>query len=347
MLSLLITGLAPVIPFTTQLIPYQPPAIDRRGTPLTKPYRTSGLGQGFCWAKIPYPNGPVRKLSSDCGGGGEGRQDISCSPFTYRPYQFNHDHNTPNPCGDGPYENIIAGNQWKMGARTWASFPASDRSDYWVFHNCDGAGIQPDCLGDIKYIERFDGGESQPGCLKGPHGRNHCTFTHPNSKTTFGRMKYWAGWYNVGDDVETGKLCGAGANRNRPWNSNVCNSIGSINQGKNPYKKLAGVKHTFTFALFPWVCEADSSMPNSNFTSPSMDSYGVTKGWKCYADNEPGSAGGWPPFIEIYFAGLFQESSERYVLKLDKWIINNSDTPELVGKGYELYPCNRGDNCEL
>lgn len=159
-------------------------------------------------------------------------------------------------------------------------------------------------------------------------------------------MKYWAGWYNVGDDIETGKLCGAGANRDRPWNSNVCNSIRAINNGQNPYSNVAGVKHTFTFALFPWVCEADASMPNSNFTSPSMDSYGVTKGWKCYADNEPGSAGGWPPFIEIYFAGLFQESSKKYVLKLDKWMINNSATPELVGQGYALYPCNSGDNCE-
>ena len=346
MFSLLIAGLAPGFSHTTTILQHQHEEISVRPSSAAKPFLISGLGQGFCWAKTPYPNGPVTKLTNYCGGGGEGKKDISCSPFTYRPYQFNLDHNTANPCGGGPYENIIAGAQWKMGARTWASFPAGNRRDYWVFHNCDGAGIQPDCLGDIKYIERFDGGPSQPGCEKGPHGRNHCTFTHPNSGTTFGRMKYWAGWYNVGNDVETGKLCGAGANRDRPWNSDVCSSIRSINNGQNPYKNVEGVKHTFTFALFPWVCEADSSMPNSNFTSPSMEAYGVTKGWKCYADNEPGSSGGWPPFIEIYFAGLFQESNDKFVLKLDKWMINNSATPELVGQGYALYPCNSGDSCE-
>ena len=102
-------------------------------------------------------------------------------------------------------------------------------------------------------------------------------------------MKYWAGWYNVESDVETGKLFGAGANRDRPWNSDVCSSIRSINNGQNPYKNTEGVKHTFRFALFSWVSETDSSMPNTNFTSPSMESYGVTKGWKCYADNDPGT----------------------------------------------------------
>ncbi len=347
MFPLLVAGLAPVIPFTTTAFAHQPAEINVRTSPVSKPVLISGLGQGFCWAKIPYPNGTVTKLTNYCGGGGEGAKDISCSPFSYRPFQYNLDKNLPNPCGGGSYDNIIAGAQWQMGARVWASFPAENRSDYWVFHNCDGAGIQPDCLGDIKYIERFDGLTSQPpGCEKGPHGRNHCTFTHPNSGTTFGRMKYWAGWYLNGDGVETGQICGAGGNLDRPWNQDVCNKIRSINNGTNPYNNVANVKHTFTFALYPWVCEADDSMPNTNFTSPSMDSYGVTNGWKCYADNEPGGAGGWPPFIEIYFAGLFIESGDKYVLRLDKWMINNSDTPELIGKGYALYPCNSGDNCE-
>ena len=72
----------------------------------------------------------------------------------------------------------------------------------------------------------------------------------------------------------------------------------------------------------------------------------MTKGWKCYADNDPGTSGGWPPFIEVYFTELFQESNEKYVLKLDKWIVNNSATPELVWQGYALYPFNSGDSYE-
>ncbi|MFL0790932.1 MAG: hypothetical protein AB8E87_12020 [Prochlorococcus sp.] len=310
----------------------------------------SGLGEGYCWARYPYPNGPVTKLTNACGGGGEGAKDVSCSPFTYRPFQKNLDSNLNAGCSDGqPYDEIVTGAKWGLGARTWASFP--NRTDYWVFHNCDGAGIQPDCLGDIKYIERFDGGPGQPRCEKGSHGRNHCTFTHPNSKTTFGLMKYWAGWYNSGNDLETGNLCGAGANKDRAWNQGVCNKIESINNGINPYNNVDGALHTFSFALFPWVCEADPSMPNANFSSPSMDSYGVRNGWKCYADNEPGpklsnGENGWPPYIELYFAGLFEESPGKYVIRLDKWMINNSDTPELVGKGFAIYPCNSEDNCE-
>lgn len=333
-----------------------PPAIPSETNKILEPSKSSpstvlisGLGQGFCWAHIPAPNGPVTKLTNFCGGGGEGASDTSCSPFFYRPFQFNLDQNPvlKPVCGGSPYEDIVAGAQWNMGARTWASFPKSNRKDYWVFHNCDGAGIQPDCFGDIKYIERFDGGNTQPGCLKGPHGRNHCTFTHPNSKTTFGQMRYWAGWYGLGDDVRSGAICGAGPGNARPWYQPVCDKIMAIHKSGNPYDNVKGKIHTFSFALYPWVCEQDSSMPNANFTSPSMDSYGVKYGWKCYADNEPGISGkGWPPFVEIYFAGLFLESPNKYVLRLDKWMIDNSDTPKLIGEGYKIYPCNSGDECE-
>lgn len=345
--------------FTTGVaaLPPNPERFDRHLLPgpvqLSRPTLISGLGQGYCWAHIPSPNGPVTKLTNFCGGGGEGARDISCTPFSYRPYQFNLDQTPPlKPvCGGTPYEEIVAGAQWNMGARTWASFPKEGRKDYWVFHNCDGAGIQPDCLGDIKYIERFEGPPTSPKCEKSgsssPHGRNHCTFTHPNSGTTFGVQRYWAGWYSDGNTVISGSVCGAGPEQNqRKWNASVCQKIKKIHQ-VNPYENVKGVLMTFNFALYPWVCEADSSMPNTNFTSPTMDTFGVKSGWKCYADNEPGCKDDcWPPFIEIYYAGLFDEGNGVYALRLDKWMINNSDTPELIGKGYRIYPCNSGDNCE-
>ena len=43
---------------------------------------------------------------------------------------------------------------------------------------------------------------------------------------------------------------------------------------------------------------------------------------------------------------IFKKNSEKYVLKLDKWIINNSTIAELVGERYALYPCNSDYNCE-
>merc|ERR1711972_525633 len=45
---------------------------------------------------------------------------------------------------------------WK-NVRAWAGdFSGKGNLDYFVFHGCDGAGIQSDCLGDIKYIERIE-----------------------------------------------------------------------------------------------------------------------------------------------------------------------------------------------
>merc|ERR1712187_380913 len=69
-------------------------------------------------------------------------------------------------CGnEGSYLGIMANGQdfeggtdptWK-NVRAWASdFIGKGNTDYFVFHGCDGAGIQSDCLGDIKYIERIE-----------------------------------------------------------------------------------------------------------------------------------------------------------------------------------------------
>ena len=118
MFSLLIAGITPVIAATSKPLPQQHAPIIVTKPPIAKPILISGLGQGFCWAQVPYPNGKVTKLTNDCGGGGEGKKDISCSPFTYRPFQFNLDHKTANPCGGGPYENIVAGAQRENGGET-------------------------------------------------------------------------------------------------------------------------------------------------------------------------------------------------------------------------------------
>ena len=78
-----------------------------------------------------------------------------------------------------------------------------------------------------------------------------------------------------------------------------------------------------------------------------MDSFGVKSGWKCYADNEPGTfngSNGWPPEIEIYLAGLFRESNGNYVIKFDKWMItsDHGENPVQIGRGYAIYPCSDG-----
>ena len=311
----------------------------------TPSYEISGEGNGWCWKT------KTEKLTARCGGqDGEGAKDISCSPFYYRPLQAESDESSRKPgCGkgDGGYFDIVTGAGDNQGARAWASYPK--KSDYWVFHNCDGAGIQPDCYGDVVYIERFEGSNNtKPGCYRDKNGRNHCTFTHPNSGSTFGAKKYWAGWYGFGKINP--KDCGSHATGG--WQqSPKQNQLGSVCQNilnlENPYSNLPGKIKDFSFLLFPWVCEQDSGMSTNNFTSPSMDSYGVKSGWKCYADNEPGNfngSNGWPPEIEIYLAGLFRESNGNYVIKFDKWMItsDHGDKPVQIGRGYAIYPCSDG-----
>ena len=316
----------------------------------TPSYEISGQGNGWCWKT------KTEKLTARCGGTPqEGTKDVSCSPFYYRPFQAESDVSSRKPgCGkgDGGYFDIVTGAGDNNGARAWASYPKE--SDYWVFHNCDGAGIQPDCFGDVLYIERFEGSnKTKPGCYRDKNGRNHCTFTHPDSGSTFGAQKYWAGWYGSSGKISKND-CGSHATGawQYPKPTTVYQNITNI---RNPYEGLPGLVEsqyfggTFSFLLFPWVCEQDSSMSTDNFSSPSMDTYKVKSGWKCYADNEPGQlsdgkTNGWPPEIEIYFAGLFKESNGNYVIKFDKWMITaeHGVNPIQIGKGYAIYPCSDG-----
>jgi hypothetical protein len=243
----------------------------------------------------------------------------------------------------------VAGAEFGQRARAWAHYPST--SEYFVFHNCDGAGIQSDCLGDIKYIERFEGynAPGTPVICDGPDGgRNHCMFVHPASKTVFDKLNYWAGWYMFGQIDKS--VCAAGGSRD--WDPAVCSRILGINGGKHPYINTGAV-HLFSFLLYPWVCNSDPAMRNSNFLSPTLDNTPdhPDKGWKCYADNEPLSPPsgppGWPPQIEIYYFALYRTADGKDQLKYDKWAIADSDTPEQVATALELYPCNPGDgsNC--
>lgn len=88
----------------------------------------------------------------------------SCSPYVYRPFQFNQHNNFAGrrACIDpsDKYLTIMAnGTRYgdksmpNINTNVWAS--GKGATDYYVFHGCDGAGLQSDCFGDIKYIEHF------------------------------------------------------------------------------------------------------------------------------------------------------------------------------------------------
>ena len=68
---------------------------------------------------------------------------------------------TPFPVRKSDYEvagdwckstDMIKYSGSKNGAQAWQS---SDKSNYWVFHGCDGAGFMDDCKGGSTYVEQF------------------------------------------------------------------------------------------------------------------------------------------------------------------------------------------------
>jgi len=104
-----------------------------------------------------------------CGGTNFPWNEMSCSPFKYYPKSFNRNNGLKETCtwNDEPLFNTLTNDEqgWpNWGVRAWAANfkggatpPAKNYNDeYFVFHGCDGAGIQGgDCAGDIKYFERF------------------------------------------------------------------------------------------------------------------------------------------------------------------------------------------------
>jgi len=103
-----------------------------------------------------------------CGGTNFPWNEMSCSPFKYYPQSSNSrvwgqdDTCTTN---DDPLWSVLTNDEQgypNYGVRAWAANFDCDPSqgqfndEYFVFHGCDSAGIQGgDCLGDIKYFERF------------------------------------------------------------------------------------------------------------------------------------------------------------------------------------------------
>jgi len=207
-----------------------------------------------------YPNGYP---DDDFCGGGDLSDDVwtqlGCTPYTYKPNVQNRVNaqpdGSPRPddcgcapnCGDSYLDVISYGAGYKYenagyvmnGANVWAAdtnnwwLPAGSGTtrDYFVFHGCDGAGLQSDCFGDIKYAEHIIGlhengkydihdGKTSDG--KSPnggkgicsdpnetYGRTYCKFVHPGTMTV--HEDYYGGFHskcsgfgNMGDD---GALC--------------------------------------------------------------------------------------------------------------------------------------------
>jgi len=226
---------------------------------------------------------------------------------------------------------MTGANVWAADTNNWW-LPAGSGTtrDYFVFHGCDGAGLQSDCFGDILYAEHiiglnendeygiydgktFDG--KSPNGVKGicsdpndTYGRSYCKFVHPGTMTV--HEDYYGGFHskcsgfgNMGDD---GALCiteddfqstASGVWKKGDLDKKVLNIPNVYFGGQHPFADEDG--YHFSFMMYPWRCDNGGPAANNLFSYPSISDWG----YECYVDNEPGGWGA-PPDIEIYFGVL-------------------------------------------
>ena len=324
-----------------------------------------------------------------CGESTDPFTEISCSPFQYRPMSYNNANGQLDAmCNYGGPEgykdsllSLVAYDDAKPedmfpypGTRVWAGSFTGDcsqgggNSDYWVFHACDGAGIQGGaCAGDINYVERFGptytGGDREDAGICTPDGqgygydnRKYCKFVHPGTETVYDSYK--AGWAGNTESQDTFWAKAGYPSANGSWqsktsgswdeNSNLVqqlNGLPSLYNGDHPF---AYTGYWFSFPMFSW--RAYPSGTSNNYLSyPSI----ADPGWKLFVDNEPcGDDGcyGAPPEVDLVLGGLAwdqQDGPPHLIFEIWRSDIDgnlrklNDETNG--GKPYELYPVHPGD----
>jgi len=227
-----------------------------------------------------FPNGSHLKpdyTGTYCGKYQEGEDwitDLSCTPFNFKPMLMAQ----PSSCNWGGGYPVAWDSEDESPEQTGMTQNRVWRADdfgFWVFHGCDGAGIQSaDCNGDIYYAEYIydtvDEGDSspQPVCDMGtdacddpdvnnpgewsPECRhNKCTHFHSGLDQWH---SYKCGWWNGGTFAESGDTEWY---RVAQWDEIYQNWVESFDTENFKYGWLQ---------LFDWVCftqgiESDEKNP--------------------------------------------------------------------------------------
>ena len=309
---------------------------------------TSQAG-GFCRPEAPDPF---------CGGERRGAAgELSCTPFEYKPWTWQNrakqaaGGQDPSWC-NSPILKTLAGAAFQT-KRAWMYFKdgkGSRDTNYWVFHGCDGAGIMPDCAGDIKYVERFyqpAADQSKVWCEGGitlqqvpkhgndpDHARRQCMFKHPGTGRIY--SNYQAGEWSWNETVVPSWMVASKASG--AWGYGVGAMVQHI---RNPFPKPAIVMVTY-----PWVCTPVGSNDDQSglFTNPK------TPGAKCYFDNEPLSDGqgqpGYPPQLQVYWMQLDRDG-EKDRLTVYGYFLDTKGGPSIKamnhGQSWTLYLCSQGE----
>ncbi len=298
-----------------------------------------------------------------CGGTNNPTTELGCSPFNYRPwttnniFKSNNNGKDPDYCTQSNVVKALAGEPFNT-TRAWMYFKddkGTPDNSYWVFHGCDGAGIMPDCKGDIFYVERiFEKSQDQSnvwcqGKNGGPNitisqvpqhahangaGRRQCEFKHPGTETIYKNYEAGVWGWNLTSIRDDMVGSAAAAAQGRGWGYGVKQIVQNIT---TPFGGPAIVMVTY-----PWVCTGVDNRDDQTglFTNPK------TPGVKCYWDNEPlkdGKGGnGYPPQIQVYWMKLGNEGDKDF-LTVYGYYLDNNDGPNMKrmnnGNSWRLYPC--------
>ena len=330
-----------------------------------------------------------------CGGDDDPANQMSCTPFQYRPMSFNNVKGLNEWCSysDDPINDPDADiwatlayddtkneagdpTPWPYpGVRAWAAqfnndcSQAGGNSDYWVFHACDGAGIQGgDCRGDIKYVERFgwnyEGDKEDfeycnyDGQPTSYDDRMYCRFVHPGTNKVY--EEYKAGWTGaVNDDVDTfwaakglptldiKSAATGGGHDDSPLKQTLSNFPDWAYGNEHPYTWTG---KWFSFPMFAWRASWVGDDHDNKLSWPTI----AENGWKVYADNEScGEDGdfcaGAPPEVDFILGGLTWEDDGTPKLVFDMWRSDKDGNMKKLndevagGDPFVLYPVHEND----
>jgi len=248
-----------------------------------------------------------------CGGGGA---DWSCTPWNFR-VDWTSDCETKQGCWtslqcDGGDGDLIVGDdgnaatyiaKWKTAAGSWCDSRCGADPSYFVFHTCDGAGLQSDCEGSHWYVEQLSQwnvgnmGSPQPGEVH-PTGSSQISFDFQHPGTGQHYDWYWCGWWSKtsgwsGWDPAAGWIVAAGLDPQEPTPSWARQAFG-------------GQDAEATLALYPWICTVDGDVSKTGI-QPGQAMYSGDHGgetWNCFCDNNgpSGSPGDStpPPHFKMY-----------------------------------------------
>jgi len=336
-----------------------------------------------------------------CGGDDDPANQMSCTPFQYRPMSFNNKANKDGPQID-EYCSYQSDDIWATlafddtlngwdssgnpapwpnpGVRAWAAqfngdcSQAGGNSDYWVFHACDGAGIQGgDCRGDIKYVERFGwnyNGDKEDfeycnydGQPTSYDDRMYCRFVHPGTNKVYEEYKSgWTGSTNDNEDtfwaaqglptVEGTFQSAAtgGWHDDSPLMQTLSNFPDWAYGNEHPYTWTG---KWFSFTMYAWRASwIGDDHDNNNLSWPTI----AENGWKVYADNEScgedgdDNCAGAPPEVDFILGGLTWEDDGTAKLVFDMWRSDKDGNMVKLndevagGDPFVLYPVHEGDD---